>query len=391
MPRDFPIAIVAAGCDLAPMNSRNLVVALVALAVWAVPSAQAAARVDGSRYAVSFNGTATEDVTWHDIDDPGSGGHHAGTWQIGDPEADVWLPSAAKPAGEGVADGSDLPQAEGATDPAAINDTGSAYGQSWNCTYSTVRDAGSSVMTAGLVHGNLQVDTRYGGADELGWPAFTPRWFRVPNDQICDDISGAPFISYPVGNNALGYGSDYSPSRNGSVGYGASVPLADVGKSGFTLPAEDRSTINQASWGADATEMSRIAYPDHSFAISGNYTFRKLCDGAVTYTATSVDGRCDGGEGKPNTKIVKARITPGRYRARFKLKASGGESPYRFKCKLSRQSKKLGRWRACSSPVAYRHLKPGRHLFSVRAIDSKGVADPSPAKRSFRIPARSRA
>jgi hypothetical protein len=50
----------------------------------------------------------------------------------------------------------------------------------------------------------------------------------------------------------------------------------------------------------------------------------------------------------------------------------------RFKCLDA------GGWRKCRSPHVFRHLKPGRYKFKVKAIVN-GIADPTPAKFIFRI------
>jgi hypothetical protein len=55
----------------------------------------------------------------------------------------------------------------------------------------------------------------------------------------------------------------------------------------------------------------------------------------------------------------------------------------RFQCSLDGR-----RFRACRSPVLYRGLRVGRHRFAVRAIDRLGRADPTPARRSFRLAVR---
>jgi hypothetical protein len=57
---------------------------------------------------------------------------------------------------------------------------------------------------------------------------------------------------------------------------------------------------------------------------------------------------------------------------------SGGGG--RFQCALGRH-----RWRRCSSPYRARRLAYGRHTFRVRALASGGVADPTPARRRFRV------
>jgi CSLREA domain-containing protein len=49
-----------------------------------------------------------------------------------------------------------------------------------------------------------------------------------------------------------------------------------------------------------------------------------------------------------------------------------------FQCKLDRKP-----FRPCASPKKYKKLKPGKHVFKVRAIDKAGNVDPTPAKRKF--------
>jgi hypothetical protein len=42
-------------------------------------------------------------------------------------------------------------------------------------------------------------------------------------------------------------------------------------------------------------------------------------------------------------------------------------------------------FKKCSSPKTYKKLKPGKHVFKVRAIDKAHNVDPTPAKRKFTI------
>ncbi|MDQ3724912.1 MAG: hypothetical protein M3335_03300 [Actinomycetota bacterium] len=82
----------------------------------------------------------------------------------------------------------------------------------------------------------------------------------------------------------------------------------------------------------------------------------------------------------PQTTIAKgpgAKLAKGK--AKFSFRSS--ESGSRFECKLDRR-----KVRPCISPKRYTGLKPGRHTFKVWAIDAAGNKDPSPAKRSFRVP-----
>ena len=41
--------------------------------------------------------------------------------------------------------------------------------------------------------------------------------------------------------------------------------------------------------------------------------------------------------------------------------------------------------KSCKSPKKYKKLKPGKHVFKVRAIDKAGNVDPTPAKKKFKV------
>ena len=80
----------------------------------------------------------------------------------------------------------------------------------------------------------------------------------------------------------------------------------------------------------------------------------------------------------PRTTITAANVA-GR-KATFKFHARRAHPPYRFRCKLDHRG-----YRKCSSPKAYRSLKPGEHTVKVRATDARGTVDRTPAKKSFEI------
>jgi glucose/arabinose dehydrogenase len=58
--------------------------------------------------------------------------------------------------------------------------------------------------------------------------------------------------------------------------------------------------------------------------------------------------------------------------ARFTFSASVAGS--KFRCELDSKP-----FRACSSPLVFKHLKPGGHILQVAAVDPSGVVDPTPA------------
>jgi parallel beta-helix repeat protein len=81
----------------------------------------------------------------------------------------------------------------------------------------------------------------------------------------------------------------------------------------------------------------------------------------------------------PQTRITKG--PPGRTHKRTaKFRFVSSEAGSTFQCRIDRR-----RFRTCRSPKRYRRLKPGKHVFRVRAIDPAGNVDPTPAVRRFRV------
>jgi alpha-tubulin suppressor-like RCC1 family protein len=136
------------------------------------------------------------------------------------------------------------------------------------------------------------------------------------------------------------------------------------------------------------------AQPPAAFAgFSGPCTGTGACkvkmDGNQAVTATF--GRPKG------TTITKAKIVRRKKLAIFSFSAPGAITGY--ECMLVRPVTKKShkgagksakrrkpRFSACSSPRRYRHLKPGRYVFRVRALDILG-ADANPATRKFKLKA----
>lgn len=114
---------------------------------------------------------------------------------------------------------------------------------------------------------------------------------------------------------------------------------------------------------------------------------------ATATTAADPDsGKKDDGKGKDDAGKDKGKAkdtTPPQTRIRkgpkrksasttAKFKFASSEKGSTFQCRLDKKP-----WRRCKSPKTYRGLKPGKHLFKVRAIDKAGNVDPTPAKRRF--------
>jgi hypothetical protein len=84
--------------------------------------------------------------------------------------------------------------------------------------------------------------------------------------------------------------------------------------------------------------------------------------------------------GSPLTRLRKTKVQGKKRTVTFTFEGSGETSRLRFECKLDH-----GPFKPCKSPKTYRQLKPGQHIFRVRAVDSLGQSDQSPIVKSFRI------
>jgi hypothetical protein len=90
-------------------------------------------------------------------------------------------------------------------------------------------------------------------------------------------------------------------------------------------------------------------------------------------------GSGSGGAGAPQTTL--RRLPPKRSIDRTPtFRFASDESGSAFQCKLDAKP-----FKACRSPFTTRALKLGRHTFKVRARDTEGLLDPSPASFSFRV------
>jgi hypothetical protein len=83
---------------------------------------------------------------------------------------------------------------------------------------------------------------------------------------------------------------------------------------------------------------------------------------------------------RPNTKLVRAKIRPARHIATFSFKGSGGKGKLSFQCRLDAK-----KYTSCRSGKTYRNLKPGKHVFRVRAKDASGKLDLTPVTKKFVI------
>lgn len=85
---------------------------------------------------------------------------------------------------------------------------------------------------------------------------------------------------------------------------------------------------------------------------------------------------------RPKVKLVKVKVNHRARTAKVRFRGTDpmhGSKGLRFKCKLDRK-----RFRGCRSPKLYKHLRHGRHVLRVKAIDRAGNVS-KPVKRKFRV------
>lgn len=99
--------------------------------------------------------------------------------------------------------------------------------------------------------------------------------------------------------------------------------------------------------------------------------------------STGGGGGPGGGSGAdetaPQTKITKGPKAK-THATTVKFKFSSSEAGSTYECKLDKKP-----FKRCKSPKKYKKLKPGKHVFRVRAIDGAGNVDPTPAKKKFKV------
>jgi CSLREA domain-containing protein len=102
-------------------------------------------------------------------------------------------------------------------------------------------------------------------------------------------------------------------------------------------------------------------------------------DKACSFSSSSCPGGPANPPPTPQTKIAsgpkgESHNTTAKFAFTSTVKGST------FQCKLDK-----GKFKTCKSPKKYKGLKPGKHVFQVRAVNSSGKADPTPAKRKFTV------
>lgn len=163
------------------------------------------------------------------------------------------------------------------------------------------------------------------------------------------------------------------------VSWGAFTGDASLPSSaGTPLPAFTTAVYTRSIGAGCATQLDP---PDdtNDSAADFSVTARAARNNAAVPSETACQGTGPGGDlDPPNTEITKAPAKKTK-KKRVKFAFTSTEQGSRFDCKLDR-----GAFKACVTPFSTT-VKPGKHTFSVRAIDAAENIDPTPASTSFKV------
>ncbi|MFL5872691.1 MAG: hypothetical protein ACJ75T_04325 [Solirubrobacterales bacterium] len=143
------------------------------------------------------------------------------------------------------------------------------------------------------------------------------------------------------------------------------------------LPGKTLVTATQAKEGGTSELADPVATPADPTPPSGGG------GGSSGGGGGGGGGTTGGPPPATDTKAPTATITKGpksksaSTSAKFKFKSN--EAGSTFQCKLDK-----GKFKSCKSPKTYKKLKPGKHVFKVRATDKAGNVG-KPATKKFTI------
>jgi hypothetical protein len=254
-----------------------------------------------------------------------------------------------------------------------------------------------SLLTASRTPGEYAIaatDTTAGVSEsatltQTKLPATSIELSLEPSTVVADPLEKAVAIAtvtdelgQPVSGDEVEFESPFSeglqaPVDNGDGSYTWAIPVtATPGK--YEITAVDESVEPSISDSATLTETAKPVTPEEGSGESGSTPEQGSGGSGSTQS---------GGNGSSNTpappapeapavkiaKCPKGTVHRGHVQFAFAAVAGGAAS---FQCRLDD-----GVWKRCSSPTAFA-VKPGRHVFQVRALSAGGAAGPV-AKRVF--------
>lgn len=140
-----------------------------------------------------------------------------------------------------------------------------------------------------------------------------------------------------------------------------------------TEPGTFQCSLDRSSWAACASGTT------YDGLAAGSHTFRVRATDAALNTDTSYAQRSFTVDGPETTITAGPTGSVRATSATFSFTASPAAA--RFECSFDGPG-----WSPCTSPVTYTGLAPGTgHVFDVRGVSADGLADLTPASRSFAV------
>lgn len=169
---------------------------------------------------------------------------------------------------------------------------------------------------------------------------------------------------------------------------GIAVAVAAGSKTTFYATAEAGGIVSPCSAGVSYKQEAPAPPPPDSEGGSdggGTTTTQQPAPTAAGSSQPASGGTSTQG-GRVQLVVPHTLITFGpasktrKRKAVFRFGDATGQPGSRFRCRLDRRA-----WQWCSSPKRVSPLKPGSHLFAVKAVNAAGTWEPQPAKRGFRV------
>ncbi len=167
-----------------------------------------------------------------------------------------------------------------------------------------------------------------------------------------------------------GTGNDVTPVLTGNAAGAATVKIFAGAACGGAFLAKLPVGAFAVGVELQVAENSAAVFSAISVSISGR---ESGCSDPVVYLEDST---------APHTRITMgpaARTAKHKATLRF-TDTTGDAAGTVFLCKVD-----AAKWKRCSSPLNLRHLHPKRHVVRVKAIDPAGNAEPTGAKRQFKV------
>ncbi len=226
----------------------------------------------------------------------------------------------------------------------------------------------------------VHVRARDGASNTETGPSRT---FRIdnanPSALFTFPASGSTYANsaWNAGCGTNGFCGTYSDATSGVQAVDVSIQRAGTGLywngSAFSSGSEDfqAASFSGGTWS--------YAFPASSFPADGSYTVHVRAQDAAGNTETGPSRSFTIDNVAPNTAVDTGPSDPSTSAdATFAFSATEGGST--FECELDG-----GGFGACSSPKSYTSLSEGSHTFKVRATDTAGNTDATPAQSTWTI------